>query len=79
MTQRRFEVEAEAPPPTAEAEPVASPAPESPAPPTPQPPRPPSGDSLRERQLRWLAERARFESRGTTRPPRPVPPTEGTK
>lgn len=81
MTQRRLEVESERLPPVAQTEPEGTPVPEAPGPPptSPTPPRSPSGDSLRERQARWLAERARFESRSKARPPESASSPEGTK
>jgi hypothetical protein len=65
VMQHTFEVGPEEPPASAPppAPPTDPPLPsvEAPTPP-PAPPRPPSGDSLRERQRRWLKERARFEA-----------------
>jgi len=65
LMQRRFDVDPETPPPPAPAEPPVEtpPSPPTPPPAAAVPPRAPSGDSLRERQLRWLKERAKFEAR----------------
>ena len=59
VTQRRLELE---PPPSPEPPPTEAPEP-TPAAPPPPISREPSGGELRARQLRWLKERARFESR----------------
>lgn len=68
VAQRRLDPEPETPPPREEADlPGAEPPAEPPPAPAAPRPRPPeelpggSGAELRERQRRWLAERARFE------------------
>jgi len=68
LMQRQLEVapDESAPPPCADPPTV----PETDASTTPPPaPRAPSGDSLRERQERWLEERARFEASPRLRRP----------
>jgi len=78
VTQRRFEVAPEEIPSPATSETAESPRGET-IEPVPTPPRPPSGDALRARQLRWLAERERFEASETPRRPAAKPPGEATK
>ena len=73
VSQRHFEVEPPPTPPISPAPPASSPPPpnaptESPAAAPPSPPGPPprvdpSNRGLLERQLKWLRERAKFESR----------------
>jgi hypothetical protein len=68
VTQRQLEVEPR--PPDAGSPPVL-PAPPPPPSPPPSLPRVPSNRDLLERQIRWLRERAKFESKR--------PEDEGTK
>lgn len=74
LTQRRFDLESTGEPrspPPSEDEP---PAPRvSPVPGELPAPRGPSGVGLRDRQLRWLRERARFEASHASAPSNDVP------